>query len=376
MDKREFNARGEAFCAILQKRLHGFDYVTIIKNGLFNSNPPHYQITVRFEPNALKDTNCIVGKLVYHGITYLVYRGERGGLYFWKKKSRGPHRGEYYKKYCSHLSISPVNGGGNYWRKNVIKGLIDRICAESWEYETQCEWDEKACAFIISLFDKAQTTPQSGNGGEAVGGGFEDDEDDEDGEGYEGGEDEEEGEGDDDGEGDEDEDRIADGWCPICGAEAFENEEGVICCSECDWNEDVYFIFCPKCNAIIKENDDGTMCCPECGWNEDKDYCPECGAFTDENEDGKLFCPECGWQEGDGENDDVCPECGSPLKEFDGIKYCPECDWDEEGGSFERCPSCKAPIVEIDDIKHCSECDWDERDDWGSDEWREYYENR
>ena len=363
MDKSKFIERGEAFFKTLQKKLFDYDYVKAVGNGLTNSDPLSYLITVYLDPKAIKDSNCAVGKLVLPGKTYMVHKGERGGLYFWKQKSRGSHMGEYYKKYCSHLSIRPLNNViKNSWRKTAVKALLDYLCSECWEYNTTCQWDEKASAFLISLFDKpeespVQMQPQSDENA-ALGEEFEEEE-------LEGGEEFEEEELEEeefedeeyedeeyeDEEYEEDEEENGEKLMKKDYSKMGKNKEKNSNDSgddedhedEEEWDED---IVCPLCGEPVRDCGD-YWCCRACGW------------------EGKMY--------EDGE--EACPECGAEIEEFNGIKFCTKCEWNEDGLDYVRCPCCDAPILESNELKHCEFCDWDERDDWGEEEWAEYWKN-
>lgn len=45
------------------------------------------------------DKNPIVGEVTVGGKTYKVRKGAKGGLYYWKQKTQGEHKGEWYKVY-------------------------------------------------------------------------------------------------------------------------------------------------------------------------------------------------------------------------------------------------------------------------------------
>lgn len=45
------------------------------------------------------DQNPIVGEVTVGGKTYKVRKGAKGGLYYWKQKASGEHKGEWYKVY-------------------------------------------------------------------------------------------------------------------------------------------------------------------------------------------------------------------------------------------------------------------------------------
>lgn len=45
------------------------------------------------------DKNPIVGSVTVAGKTYKVRQGSKGGLYYWKQKTQGEHKGEWYKVY-------------------------------------------------------------------------------------------------------------------------------------------------------------------------------------------------------------------------------------------------------------------------------------
>lgn len=49
--------------------------------------------------NPKTDQNPIVGEVTVSGKAYKVRKGAKGGLYYWKQKASGEHKGEWYKVY-------------------------------------------------------------------------------------------------------------------------------------------------------------------------------------------------------------------------------------------------------------------------------------
>lgn len=399
----ELRQRGEKFTKVLQKALKKYKGVTVLREGVTGLSS-EYDVRVKVDPQVLTkfSGSTIVGKICYE-----VHKGPKGGYFIWKQSTRGPHKGNYYKKYVTGSSFTRSDEKDPTILEALEK-IIARVCKTSWEYGTEYEWSDENSEFWIGLLNN-EYNPQdpdpddipSEEDGEGPGDGFGDGDDgdddfgdgdgdgpgdddgegpdDEDGEGPgdEDGEGDGEGngDGDGDGEGDDDEDGEGEGFgdgdgekedeeekiCPNCEAPLEFDEDDAIYCPDCGWRPEVLG-HCPHCGEeLVREN--GLVMCPECEWTEEDDdgeilCCPRCGDDVIELM-GRKECKSCDWCE---EEENLCPECGEVLEEDDdGELYCPECGWCEH--EEERCPDCDTKLKEgRGGHLYCPECGWNEDD--------------
>ena len=398
----ELRQRGEKFTIILQKALKKYKGVTVLREGV-TSLSSEYDVRVKVDPQVLTkfSGSTIVGKICYE-----VHKGPKGGYFIWKQSTRGPHKGNYYKKYVTGSSFTRSDEKDPTILEALEK-IIARVCKTSWEYKTEYEWSDENSEFWIGLINNEYNIEDpdpedlpSDEEGEGPGDGFGDGDDgdfgegegegegpgDDDGEGP--GDEDGEGPGDDDGEGpddedgegpgddDDDEDGEGEGFgdgddekedeeekiCPNCEAPLELDEDDAIYCPDCGWKPEVLG-HCPHCGEeLVREN--GLVMCPECEWTEEDDdgeilCCPRCGDDVIELM-GRKECKSCDWCEEDEEN--LCPECGEVLEEDDdGELYCPECGWCEH--EEERCPECNTKLKEgRGGHLYCPECGWNEDD--------------
>lgn len=400
----ELRQRGEKFTKVLQKALKKYKGVTVLREGVTGLSS-EYDVRVKVDPQVLTkfSGSTIVGKICYE-----VHKGPKGGYFIWKQSTRGPHKGNYYKKYVTGSSFTRSDEKDPTILEALEK-IIARVCKTSWKYGTEYEWSDENSEFWIGLLNN-EYNPQdpdpddipSEEDGEGPGDGFGDGDDgdddfgdgdgdgpgdddgegpdDEDGEGPgdEDGEGDGEGngDGDGDGDGDDDEDGEGEGFgdgdgekedeeekiCPNCEAPLELDEDDAIYCPDCGWRPEVLG-HCPHCGEeLVRE--DGLVMCPECEWTEEEDdgeilCCPRCGDDVIELM-GRKECRSCDWCEEDEEN--LCPECGEVLEEDDdGELYCPECGWCEH--EEERCPECNTKLKEgRGGHLYCPECGWNEDD--------------
>ena len=404
----QLRQRGEEFTTILQKALKKYKGVTVLREGV-TCVSEEYDVIVKVDPEVLTkfSGSTTIGKICYE-----VHKGPKGGYYIWKEKTRGPHKGDCYKKYVTGTSFARSEEKDPTILE-ALENIIAGVCKSSWEYETKYEWSDENSEFWIGLlnneFDPQDPDPDDipgedegdgfgdggdgfgdggdgfgdggdgfGDGGDGDGGdgdGFGDGFGDGDGEGPgdgdgEGpGDDDGEGPGDDDGEGPGDGDGGDDGFGDG-GDDGFGDggDDGFG-----DGGDDGFGDgdgpggggerICPNCEAELEVDDDGALYCPDCDWRpEDLGHCPRCGEELT-RKDGIVKCPDCEWTIEDDDEILHCPMCGDDVIELMGRKECRSCDWCEEEED-NLCPECNEELEEDEDGElYCPACGWCEHEE-------------
>ena len=167
----QLRQRGEEFTIILQKALTKYKGVTVLREGV-TCVSEEYDVIVKVDPEVLTkfSGSTTIGKIYYE-----VHKGPKGGYYIWKEKTRGPHKGDCYKKYVTGTSFARSEEKDPTILEALVN-IIAGVCKSSWEYETKYEWSDENSEFWIGLlnneFDPQDPDPDDIPGEDDGGDGF------------------------------------------------------------------------------------------------------------------------------------------------------------------------------------------------------------